>query len=74
MPIPSAKLRTLALSSGVIELYEVAYKSNPIVRFANLEETGSTIVYRGFTYTCAKEHSNGKHGKSFGIGTGIQTA
>lgn len=53
MPIPSAKLRTLALSSGVIELYEVAYKSNPIVRFANLEETGSTIVYRGFTYTCA---------------------
>ena len=52
MPIPSAKLRTLALSSGVIELYEVAYKSNPIVRFANLEETGSTIVYRGFTYTC----------------------
>lgn len=53
MPIPSSKLKALALSSGIVELYEVAYKSNPVVRFANMENTGGTVVYRGLTYTCA---------------------
>jgi lambda family phage minor tail protein L len=53
MPIPSSTLRNLSLSSGVIELYEVAFKSNAVIRFCNSENTGSTIVYRGLTYTCA---------------------
>lgn len=51
--IPSSKLRDLQLSSSVIELYEVSFKSFAVVRFANSDAIGSVITYRGNTYTCA---------------------
>ncbi len=50
--IPSADLRKLNSDSPVIELYEVQFRSQPTIRFANLQATGGTVVYRGYTYTC----------------------